>query len=158
MKLECNCCSAWVHAGCEQLPEEDFRLLSASPKIEYICRLCGPERIWLGALRHHSNSLYARVLADLTDSLNSTCPLSSSQLDIISDKVTRDEYATCAEFCSDVRLLPNQHDLVESVFQTVMPWIKAEEKPRAPRQKITIGAKVCNSGDKSKGKQKQQNP
>ena len=25
MKLECNWCSAWVHAGCEQLPEEDFR-------------------------------------------------------------------------------------------------------------------------------------
>ena len=100
MKLECNCCGAWVHAGCEQLPEEDFRLLSASPKIEYICQLCGPEKIWLAALRHHLSSLYARVLADLTDQ-QAGCPVSSSQLNIISDKVARDEYKSCAEFSSD---------------------------------------------------------
>lgn len=146
MKLECNCCGVWVHAGCEQLPEEDFRLLSASPKIEYICRLCGPEKIWLGALRHHLNSLYARVLADFADQQAVSCPISSSQLDIISDKVARDEYKSCAEFSSDVRLLANQNsDLVESLLLAVMPWIQAEEKPRAPRQKITMAVKVCDT-------------
>lgn len=46
MKMECNCCGTWVHAECEELSGEDFRLLCNTKSIEYICSLCCPEKNW----------------------------------------------------------------------------------------------------------------
>lgn len=139
MKMECNCCGTWVHAECEQLTGEDFRLLSTTTKIEYVCSLCCPEKMWANALRRHANQMFVEILAKFA----SLDCLPSDELDAINHKATRNEYRTCAEFYTDIRQLSNQLNVNEFELLSTMPWMEFKVNDIVPRPKISIAAKVC---------------
>ncbi len=63
MKMECNCCGTWVHAECEELSGEDFRLLCNTKSIEYICSLCCPEKIWKIAISDKLSMTESNILS-----------------------------------------------------------------------------------------------
>lgn len=138
-KLECNCCGSWIHATCEGLSTEDFRLWCTLSEVDYICRLCSPDdKPWFTALRASAKSLYPRVLKGLLDT---DCE-PSSELDVIREKFSRGDYLSCGEFCSDVRQVAVPSELIESVLSDVMPWTKMEQRVPSVPQKITMGVKV----------------
>lgn len=138
MKMECNCCGSWVHAQCEELPEEDFRLLCTSNSIEFVCRLCCPDKIWLKALRRHANQIFMEILAKLIG----LDVVSTNQTDAISCKVSQNEYLNCSGFTSDVRQLVDQSNENQFDLVSLMPWIEAKKKPIAPLNQVSVAAKV----------------
>lgn len=138
MKMECNCCGTWVHAECEQLSGEDFRLLCTMIKTEYVCSLCCPEKNWATSLRRHANQVFMDILAKLI-SLDSVSP---DQLDTINQKASRNEYRSCAQFIDDIRRLSDLLTVNEFDLLSAMSWMESKEIQIVPRQKISITAKV----------------
>lgn len=134
--MECNCCGMWVHAECEQLCEEDFRLLCSTSDVDYICSLCCPDKNWAISLWRHANRTFSEILAKYLESM------SSAELVAINDKANRSEYRSCAEFRADVRQLPDELGVTESDVLSAMPWVKCEGNPKNVVQKVTITAKV----------------
>ncbi len=141
MKMECNCCGTWVHAECEELSEEDFRLLCSATKIDYVCSLCCPEKNWADTLRRHANQIFTEILAKLSEVEN----MPTSELDAICDKVNRNEYQNCGEFDTDIRQFSDRLSVTDSSILALVPWTETiQKKQPVPQQKISITAKVRN--------------
>lgn len=112
-------------------------MLCSAKEVEYVCRLCDPEKSWIADLQRHAAGLYDRVLTELGDLFQ------SGELASIREKMVRCGYQSCAEFLADVHQLSGQSDSVESALLAVMPWTKPEEKITASKQAVTVGVKVC---------------
>lgn len=140
MKMECNCCGTWVHAECEGLSNEDFQFLCTTTNVEYVCSLCSPDKNWKNDLLHCANQMLRDFMAKIAEMHTKPSP---NSLDAINDKVIRNEYRDCAEFCVDIRQLYEKLNITESSILSLIPWMQSKEKEIVPRQKISITAKVC---------------
>ena len=139
MKLECNCCGAWIHAHCEQLCDDEFRLLCTLDSVDFLCSLCCcREKSWSATLRSHANKLYT----DVVDTLAERMALQPDQVDVLHEKVFKEEYANIASFCRDVRQLSNDTAVTESVFSSTMPWLRSVERAPLVQQNVTATVKV----------------
>lgn len=66
----------------------------------------------------------------------------STELKAIGEKVARNEYRSCGEFCTDIRRLPVPNELIRSVLLAAMPWLHKEERLPTPQQAVSVGIKV----------------
>lgn len=118
-RLQCSCCQRWTHARCEQLGDEEFRLLTTQADIEYVCRSCTEDQPWTATLRQLLKVSYVTALKNLS-SCQSVKP---EQIHQIKQAIEQDQLPSCADFCRDVRRLVGTVDGFEATLLAAMPWL-----------------------------------